>query len=130
MPDYLPRTDTEFDRWFEGFVQYSMAHGDELGLTSAEIAELQAVRTAWDAAFARHQAAREAARDATVMKEMTRVAGEQSIRKYVRIIQARPATTNGQRRGLGITIKPDNPQRAESPHPEAPPFGEPVLLGY
>ena len=130
MPDYLPRTDTEFDRWFEGFVEYSMTHGDDLGLTVAEIAELQAVRSAWDAAYARNQAAREAAREATVMKEMPRVAGEQAIRKYVRIIQARPATTNTQRRGLGITVRPDEPRSGGIPPSSAPPGAMFDPVGY
>jgi hypothetical protein len=130
MPDYLPRTDTEFDRWFEGFVQYSLAHGDELGLSIYEIAELRAVRSAWDAAYARHQAAQEAARSATVMKEMTRVAGEQTIRKYVRIIQARPATTNGQRRALGITLKPGEPRSDGILPAIAPPGAMFDTVGY
>jgi hypothetical protein len=107
MPDYLPRTDAEFDRWFERFIEYSGTHGGELGLSGAEIAELRAMRNAWGASFARHQAAQETARNATVMKEMTRVASEQVLRKYVRVIQARPSTTNDQRRGMGITVKPD-----------------------
>ncbi len=109
MPDFLPRTDAEFERWFDRFIEYSGAHCGELGLSGAEIAELRAMRNAWEAAFGRHQAAQEAARNATVMKEMTRVASEQAIRKYVRVIQARPATTNEQRRGMGITVKPDTP---------------------
>jgi hypothetical protein len=129
MPDYLPRPDSVFDRWVADFIEYSTKHRSELGLTDSEAAELQKARNAWSQAFARHQAAQEAARLATEDKEQKRAAVQQAIRKYVRVIQARPATTNQQRRGLGISLKPDEPQ-------ESPPAGaagsinEMSLAGY
>ncbi len=113
MPDYLPRPDSLFDRWVADFTEYSAKHRSELGLTESEVAELQKARNAWSQAFARHQSAQEAARLATDDKEQKRVAVEQTIRKYVRVIQARPSTTNEQRRGMGISLKPD--EHRESP---------------
>lgn len=130
MPDYLPRPDSVFDRWVADFIEYSTKYRSELGLTDGEAAELQKARKAWSQAFARHQLAQEAARLATEDKENKRTAVEQVIRKYVRVIQARPATTNKQRRELGITLKPDEPENSEMIGTSAPPGGEMGLAGY
>ncbi|MDQ7799617.1 MAG: hypothetical protein RDU76_11860 [Candidatus Edwardsbacteria bacterium] len=112
MPDYLPRPDSVFDRWVADFIEYSTKHRSELGLTDGEAAELQKARNSWNQAFARHKLAQEAARLATEDKENKRAAVEQVIRKYVRVIQARPATTNKQRRGLGISLKPEEAEES------------------
>jgi hypothetical protein len=130
MPDYLPRPDNAFDRWVADFIEYSTNHRSALGLTDIEAAELQKARNAWSQAFARHQSAREAARLATVDKEQKRAAVEQAIRKYVRVIQARPATTNQQRRGLGITLMPDEPENSIMNGTSALSGGEMGLAGY
>jgi hypothetical protein len=130
MPDYLPRPDNAFDRWVADFIEYSTQHRSELGLTDNEAAELQKARNAWSQAFARHQLAQEAARLATENKEQKRTAVEQAIRKYVRVIQARPATTNQQRRGLGISLKPDEPSKEGVRPAIFSPEGEGVLAGY
>jgi hypothetical protein len=130
MPDYLPRPDNAFDRWVADFTAYSMKHRAELGLSEGEITELQKARNAWSEAFARHKTAQEAARQATGIKEEKRAAVEQAIRKYVRVIQARPATTNRQRRELGITPKPeDQPKMGDLPA-GASSEGEAILAGY
>ncbi|MBI5804658.1 hypothetical protein HZA73_01280 [candidate division TA06 bacterium] len=112
MPDYLPRPDSVFDRWVADFIEYSTQHRSELGLTDSEAAELQKARNAWSQAFVRHRSAQEAARLATEDKEQKRAEVEQAVRKYVRVIQARPATTNKQRRGLGISLKPEDRQES------------------
>jgi len=130
MPDYLPRPDSVFDRWVADFIEYSTQHRSELGLTDSEAAELQKARNAWSQAFARHQSAQEAARLATEDKEQKRAAVEQAIRKYVRVIQARPATTNEQRRGLGITPKQDEPPQEPGVAGAARSISEISLAGY
>jgi hypothetical protein len=129
MPDYLPRPDSVFDRWVADFIEYSAKHRSELGLTDSEAAELQKARNAWSQAFARHQSAQEASRLATEDKEQKRAAVEQAIRKYVRVIQARPATTNAQRRGLGISLKLDE-QRESGVSGPAMSISEISLAGY
>jgi hypothetical protein len=111
MPDYIPRTDGDFDHWFSNFVDYALQNCVQLGLGEGEIAELLDIRSRWEMALSKHRAAREAARLATREKEKQRTAGEQTIRKHVRVIQARPATTNEQRRSLGITAKSDEQNR-------------------
>jgi len=110
MPDYLPRPDSVFDSWVADFIEYATSHSTELGLTDREAAELQKARKAWSQAFGRHQLAKETARLATDDKEQKRAEVEQAIRKYVRVIQARPATTNQQRRELGISLKSEEQQ--------------------
>jgi len=129
MPDYLPRPDSVFDRWVADFIEYSTKHRAALGLTDSEAAELQKARNAWSQAFTRHQSAQEAARLATEDKERKRAAVEQAIRKYVRVIQARPATTNQQRRGLGISLKPEDRQESPAAGP-AMSISEISLAGY
>jgi hypothetical protein len=130
MPDYLPRPDNVFDRWVADFIDYSAKHRKELGLSEGEIAELQKARNAWSEAFSKHQAAQEASRLATEDKERKRTAGERVIRKYVRVIQARPATTNEQRKELGITLKPDEPENSEMTRSTGPPGRDVALAGY
>jgi hypothetical protein len=113
MPDYLPRSDDDFDEWFENFLACVKRQGPQLGLTENDLEEIGSIQRSWSQAVDRHRAARQTARDAAACKKKARQAGERTIRKYVRMIQARPATTNQQRRGLGISLKPED--RQESP---------------
>jgi hypothetical protein len=130
MPDYIPRTDGDFDHWFSNFVNYALQNCVQLGLGESEIAELLDVRSRWEMALSKHRAAREAARLATEDKEKKRSAGEQTIRKYVRVIQARPATINEQRRSLGITLKPEETDNGRAA-PAATSSGSHLdMLGY
>ena len=105
MPDYLPAPDAEFEEWFAGFLAYCVAHKVELGLSDADILEIQVAKVTWSVAYSQHLAAQNAAEGATETKEEKRDAGEATIRKFVKIIQARPGVSDANREGLGITVR-------------------------
>ena len=105
MPDYLPAPDAEFEEWFAGFLAYCVAHQAELGLTPADILEIQVAKATWSVAYSQHLAAQNAAEGATETKEEKRDLGEATIRKFVKIIQARPGVSDANREGLGITVR-------------------------
>jgi len=126
MPDYLPRSDNIFDEWFRNFLAGVKRQGSKLGLTDDEIGEIGMIQRSWSDALDRHRAARQAAREAAACKKTARQAGDQTIRKYVRMIQARPATTNRQRRELKIAAQKDE----ALPPALAPPGTHTVPIGY
>ena len=105
MPDYIPKPDAEFEEWFAGFLAYCVAHKVELGLSDADILEIQVAKVTWSVAYSQHLAAQNAAEGATETKEEKRDAGEATIRKFVKIIQARPGVSDANREGLGITVR-------------------------
>ena len=109
MPDYLPTRDAEFEEWFARFLEYCVAHQAELGLTPADILEIQGAKIAFSLAYSNQQATQNAAQAATETKEEKRDAGEATIRKFVKIIQARPGVTDANREGLGITVRDTKP---------------------
>jgi hypothetical protein len=115
MPiDFIPRQDDLFKVWFDNFTTYAQAHAVELGLSPAQVAELVAIRVAWDAGFGRHIEARNAAMGATAEKDRLRREAEQMIRFCSGYIQRRRETTNDQRVSLGLRI-PDRKPTALSP---------------
>jgi len=105
VPDYIPKPDAEFEEWFAGFLAYCVAHKVELGLSDADILEIQVAKVTWSVAYSQHLAAQNAAEGATETKEEKRDAGEATIRKFVKIIQARPGVSDANREGLGITVR-------------------------
>jgi len=105
VPDYLPAPDAEFEEWFAGFLAYCVAHKVELGLSDADILEIQVAKVTWSVAYSQHLAAQNAAEGATETKEEKRDLGEATIRKFVKIIQARPGVSDANREGLGITVR-------------------------
>jgi len=115
MPlDFIPRQDDSFKVWFDNFTTYAQAHAVELGLSPAQVAELVAIRDAWDAGFGRHIEARNAAMGATADKDRLRKEAEQMIRLCSGLIQRRRETTDDQRVSLGLRI-PDRKPTALAP---------------
>jgi len=115
MPiDFIPRQDDLFKVWFDNFTTYAQAHAVELGLSPAQVAELVAIRDAWDAGYGRHIEARQASMGATADKDRLRREAEQMVRFCSGYIQRRRETTNGQRVSLGLRI-PDRKPTALSP---------------
>lgn len=109
MPDYLPTRDADFDEWFARFLQYCVDHAAELGLTPADLLEIQGAKIAFSLAYSNYQVAHNAAAAATETKEEKRDAGEATIRKFVKIIQARPGVSDANREGLGVTVRDTKP---------------------
>jgi hypothetical protein len=114
--NYIPAPDPEFEAWFARFLEYAVANAAALGLTPADILEIQAGKAAWSVAYANYQTAQNAAKASTQTKQEKRDAAEVMLRKFVKMIQARPGTTDAQRAGLGVTV----PDRVPTPtDPEA-----------
>ncbi len=109
MPDYIPKPDAEFEEWLAGFLAYCVAHKVELGLSDGDLLEIQTAKITWSLAYSNHLAAQNAAEGATETKEEKRDAGEVVIRKFVKIIQARPGVSDSNREGLGITVRDTEP---------------------
>lgn len=121
MPDYIPRSDAEFEVWHTMFDKFLKDNLSALGLTAGEVAPLDALKVAWESAFTGVKNAEAALAAAVALKNEVRRQYEDAIRALVNQIQANPATTNDQRAGLGVTI-PDT-TLTRSPVPTTRPVG-------
>ncbi len=111
MPHLIPRSDPVYDEWLRNFVDYCAAHAGELGLLPDDVVAIQDAYNKWQIAYAEQQTAKNAAKAATESKEEARNESEGIIRRYTKIIQSRPDTTDAQREELGITV----PDRIRTP---------------
>lgn len=121
MPDYIPRSDAEFDLWHKSFDKYLKNNLAALGLTNTVTTQLSPLQTAWEINLSEFLAAQAAAEAATQAKDAARAALEAYLRILVRQLQSNPATTDAQRAGLGVTVPDDI--RTPVPVPTAIPFG-------
>lgn len=119
MADYVPVRDGEFDAWLWQFNDYFQADHVALGFQASDAAEVQSLLDAWRTVYAGSNAAKQAATAMAAEKKNTRREVERAIRRFVRVIQARPATSDLQRGNLGVTI-PDR-TRTLSPTPTVSP---------
>jgi hypothetical protein len=107
--DYLPARDPEFDAWFTNYQLYTAANAAALGLTPAQVLEIQTAKASWSLAYSNNIAAQNAAMSAKALKDTRRGEGERIIRRYTGYIQTRPETTDAQRRALQITVRDKEP---------------------
>ena len=113
MADYIPASDSMFDEWVRNFTEQCDAAAASLGLQPADVAAMEDAYDSWHSSYVNHQAAQNAARAATEEKDEARERAEDMFRRYTRMIQARPGTTDSQRQALGITV-PDTTKTALS----------------
>jgi len=104
MADYIPASDSMFDEWARTFWEYCLSSAASLGLSPDDVSAMQDAYNEWHAAYVTHQRARNEATAATESKDEARDNVEEIFRRYTKIIQARPETTDSQREGLGITV--------------------------
>lgn len=104
MPSYMPPSDAGFREWLENFVDYAGAHASELGLTTGNIAEMQADRVAFVTSYTASMAADAAAMNATTDKDIKRAEAEKTIRKFVNILQVSPHVSDPERQSLRIPV--------------------------
>ena len=106
MPNkgYIPSTDADFELWQVNFVTKVTATPGAYGLAPADVADVAADSTDWQAALADLVVAQNAAKGAAEIKDEARDALESEVRSLAKRIQARPATTDAQREELGITV--------------------------
>ncbi|MBI4723419.1 MAG: hypothetical protein HY769_10590 [Candidatus Stahlbacteria bacterium] len=103
--DYIPEGDANFDTWVDNFVKYVVSNAASLGLTAAEVTELQTLYNRWKISYPAHINAKNASKSATKNKVATKDEFEVLTRRVVRKIQARPETTNSQRENMDIPVK-------------------------
>lgn len=111
MADYIPASDSMFDEWGRTFYEYCLASAASLGLLADDVRAIQDAYDEWHSAYSDHQNARNAARGAAELKDEQRDGAEEVFRRFTKIIQARPETTDSDREGLGITV-PDRTRTA------------------
>lgn len=104
MGDYIPRPDSSFDEWARNFSEYCDDNAADLGLSHDDEDAIQEASNTWRTAYQEHQTARNAARGAAESKNEARDAAEEVFRRYTKIVQARPETTDAQREALRITV--------------------------
>jgi hypothetical protein len=124
MADFIPKSDPAFEAWFGNFLTYAVANAAALGLSPAQLTEIQSAKTAWSLAYSDLIAAKNAFQAAAETKDEKRAEGEKVIRRQTGILQARPETTDAQREGLGITV----PDRQPTPLPPERILAEPPPL--
>lgn len=103
--DWIPSADTDLSAWVQNFLAYANANLAALGLTVADLADLQVAVTSWGSAYPAHVAAQTAAASARQHKDGVREEIETALRPLVNRIQAAPSVTDAHREGLGITVR-------------------------
>ncbi len=106
---YIPDQDDAFEAWFSAYLQYAAANAVALGLTPAQVLEIQTAKIVWSLSYSNALAVKNTYQAAVETKDEKREAGETVIRKYTGMIQKRPETTDAQREGLGITVPDREP---------------------
>lgn len=115
MPDYMPAPDADFDNWLDTFVAKVTASPTSYGLVAGDLTGLSAASSDWKSKYPAHLAAVGAAGAARAAKDAARVATVAIVRPLVRRIQASPATDDGDRAVLGITIPGENTSPGGAP---------------
>ncbi len=80
--DYIPKSDAEFDKWSQNFVEKLPAIARKLGLPQKDIDEVRASHEKWHASYLQHlDAAYELARSTEIVTEMAFEMGKKEICK-------------------------------------------------
>ncbi len=106
---YIPGRDGDFNSWQNNFVSYVITNAAALGITPAEVTELQNAQTSWNSSFPASITAKNASKGANELKDEDRDTLESTARLLTRKVQARKETTDTQREGLGITVPDMDP---------------------
>jgi len=107
--NYIPAMDDSFETWQVNFVAKVTATPADYGLLPADVVDVAALSTGWQASLAAQTVAQDTAIGATQGKDIARRNLELEIRNLAQRIQIRKATTDIQRGELGITIPDTNP---------------------
>src|ERR1044072_6081057 len=102
MADFIPSSDADFDAWLRNFVDYVVANAAGLGATPAQVTDLQAVKTDWEAKYPSSTSAQAAANAAVQAKSDSRAGAEAFVRPFVGVLQSNTVVTDAQRQSLGI----------------------------
>lgn len=117
--DYLPAREAEFSLWVQNYLLKMDALAVTLGLTAADVAELDVAVTTWTLRYGEFRAGRDATRAAQLSKNTAKVALKAMVRRQVKRLQASPAITDARRAELGVTV-PSPVRSPVAPPPETP----------
>ena|SRR5437868_4178711 len=120
MPnDYIPRSDTEFDRWQHSLVSQLGKDKAKFNVADAALNSLSDAQTKWANALTDHNAAQSNAEAKRQAKDEARRDYEGLLRAQARQLQNSPNTTDADRAALGLTVS--DGRRTATPAPTTRP---------
>jgi hypothetical protein len=122
MPDYIPRSDVDFNEWINNFMQELNSRVDTLGITDAEFTALDTAHGAWGNAYDIHKRAQTAAATASQQKQAARETFVSAVRPVIARTQMHPNMQDADRNALGITVR--STERAPAPTPTTRPIAQ------
>lgn len=106
MPEQrIPRADGDFSAYANHYYEAVEKFWSIYGLDESDLKMLKEALSAWNAAYPRHVAARNAAEGARQTKDAAKRALERAIRPVTAFVQGFPKTTDADRAAIGITVK-------------------------
>ena len=121
MADYIPSSDAEFNAWLNNFVEYVAANAADLGVSPAQVTQLQTHRTDWNTKYPASITAQAMNASATQAKTDSRHEAESFVRPLVGLMQANSGVSDAHRQSLGVTVR-SSTRTAVGP-PETRPVG-------
>jgi hypothetical protein len=125
--DLIPSNDDEFDHFQEHFVTNVVASPAKYGLLTEDATALQAGQTAWSAAYAAHNKARNDAQTAVRTKDVTRGQFETILRSAAQKVNGSFTINDGLRASVGL--RPRDVPRSLVGAPTTRPLGRIELRG-
>ncbi len=107
MPNYLPAKDADLQGWLTNFLAVVQQDAALLGLSAADVGNLQSRVTDFTTSLGSVNAGKTAFESAVAAKTSVRGLTETDVRDYVRRIQANPNVDNALKVSLGITVRSD-----------------------
>jgi len=105
LPDFMPRSDGNFNAWFINFCDRIIANPAAYGVSPDDLAELQTVYAEWQVVYPRHTTAQNTARAEAKAKDLSRNKSESVGRRLAKLIQSQKGTTDAQRLELDIRVR-------------------------
>jgi len=118
----IPRADGDFSAYANSYYQAVEKFWSVQGLDPTDLKPLKDALSAWNAAYPKHIAARNAAEGARQIKDAAKRELERQIRPITAFVQSYPKTTDADRATIGITVK----DTGATPTPA--PASRPLLL--
>lgn len=112
---YIPDRDGDFGAWLDNFSDLINTSPGSYGLSPADAANLLAVTTAWDTAYAAAISGATRGPYTVNLKDVARVNATVVARQLATIIQANPGITDGQKTALGLTVRKTLPTPIPAP---------------
>jgi hypothetical protein len=103
--DYIPSSDAEFNTWLKNFELYVGANAAALGISPAQVTQLNTVTTDWATKYLDANTKQATAASAIQAKKDSRRVTEDFVRPLVGAMQSNTAVTDAHRQSLNITVR-------------------------